>query len=75
MVGNVFILICGIILIPLSGLFIFIGGAIMYMEILEPVETETPKERRKFLIASITIAIFGIIGIIIGCRGIKESVT
>ena len=73
MVGNVFMLLSGIILIPLSGLFIFVGGAVMYMEILEPVETETPKGHRKFLIASIIIVIVGIVGIIFGCWGIKES--
>lgn len=73
MVGNVFMLVSGIILIPLSGLFIFMGGAVIYMEITTPLETETPKERRSYFIASTIIIAIGIVGIIVGCLAIKES--
>lgn len=73
MVVNVVMLICGIILILLSALVMFLGGAIMYMEILEPVETETSKEHRKFFIVSVIIIVFGIVTNIVGWEAIRES--
>ena len=73
MVGNVFMLLSGIIVIPLSGLFIFMGGAVIYMEITAPLETETPKERRSYFIASTIIIAIGIAVNTVGWQAIKES--
>ncbi len=71
MVGNIVILMCGIILIILSALVIFLGGAAM--GITDGLDAETPKERRNYFILSIIIIVIGIAVNTIGWLAIRES--
>ena len=73
MVVNVVVLICGIILILLSALVIFLGGALLSMGITECLDTETPKERRIYFIASTIIIVIGIAVNTTGWLAIRES--
>ena len=73
MIVNVVMLVCGIILILLSALVIFLGGALLSMEITECLDTETPKERRNYFISSITIIVIGIVVNTTGWLAIRES--
>lgn len=73
MVVNVVMLMCGIILILLSALVIFLGGVILSMEITECLDTETPKECRNYFISSIIIIVIGIAVNTIGWLAIRES--
>ena len=73
MVVNVVMLVCGIILILLSALVIFLGGALLSMEISECSDTETPKEHRNYFITSVIIIVIGIAVNTTGWLAIRES--
>jgi uncharacterized membrane protein len=73
MVVNVVMLVGGIILIILSALVIFLGGALLAMGITVDLDTETPKERRNYFISSIIIIVIGIAVNTTGWMAIRES--
>ena len=73
MVVNIVMLVCGIILIILSALVMFLGGALLSMDIAECLDTETPKECHNYFITPTIIIVIGITVNIIGWWGIRDS--